>query len=245
VLRNRINTWCEHENIFTENQFGFRDGRSTNDAIFILHSIIQKYYRKKSKLWCIFIDYERAFDTVIHDAMWVKLVEAGISCKMLNMIKSLYKNVKACVKVGSNINMSEFFDVTLGVKQGEPLSPLLFILFINDIVKNINVNELSDTDIEQLSMYLILFADDIVLFTTSPVSLQAQVDNLQQYSQKWGLKINVSKTKLCVFESRKETYHAEIFINGHVIEQVDCFTYLGIKFHYTGNMIHATKALSD
>lgn len=87
-------------------------------------------------------------------------------------------------------------------------------------------------------MYLILFADDIDPFTTSPVSLQAQVDNLQQYSQKWGLKINVSK-------SRKDTYHAEIFINGHVIEQVDCFTYLGIKFHYTRNMIRATKALSN
>ena len=86
--------------------------------------------------------------------------------------------------------MSDFFDVTVGVKQGEPLSPLLFLLFIDDVVKTIDFSKLTENDINTLSMYMILFADDIVLFTTDHDSLQEQVNNLFDYSTKWGMKIN-------------------------------------------------------
>ena len=90
-----------------------------------------------------------------------------------------------------------------------------------------------------------MFADDIVLFTTDPVSLQSQIDSIYQYSERWSLKINISKTKLCVFEKRKLSNYPAIFVNNEIIEQVDCFTYLGVKFWYTGNMTHAVKALND
>ena len=59
------------------------------------------------------------------------------------------------------------------------------------------------------------------------------------------MKINISKTKLCVFEKRKLSNYPDIFVNNEKIEQVDCFTYLGVKWWYTGNMIHAVKALND
>lgn len=148
-------------------------------------------------------------------------------------------------KNNASMNMSEFFDVTLGLKQGEPLSPLLFILFFNDIEKCIDLNKMSNSDLELLSKYLLLFADDIVLFTTSPESLQAQVDNVYSYSSKWGLKINVNKTKVCVFERRKSVHNFSINIDGQFVDIVDNFSYLGVKFSYTGSCSEATKTLAE
>jgi len=153
VLRNRINTWCENENIYCNEQFGFRNNSSTADCVFILHTIIQNVISHNSKLYCAFIDYEKAFDTVIHDALWIKLVSSGLSCKMLPMIKSMYKKVTSCIKNADNMSYSELFDVSVGVKQGEPLSPLLFILFINDIKV---VSTLPSLPLQLLHVYIFI-----------------------------------------------------------------------------------------
>ena len=73
LLRVRINKWCETNSVFNDSQYGFRDNCSTAHAVFILHTTIQKILATNKKLLCIFIDYERAFDTVNRDALWAKL----------------------------------------------------------------------------------------------------------------------------------------------------------------------------
>ena len=108
VLRNRLNSWCEDNYKLSEFQFGFRDGRSTSDCIFILHSLIQCVLKENAKLYCAFIDYEKAFDTVIRDALWFKLLDNGIlSSKLTRMLLSLYHKVLAAVKMQSDV--SSFF----------------------------------------------------------------------------------------------------------------------------------------
>lgn len=116
-LRTRLNKWCEENSIFNESQFGFRDKKSTSDAIFLLHCFIQKILANNSKLYTVFIDYGRAFDTVIRDALWFKLINEGISSKMLTILKSMYLDVKACVRLSHDTRISDFFDVSLGLKK--------------------------------------------------------------------------------------------------------------------------------
>ena len=86
VLRNRLNTWCEENEVFYEFQLGFQVGRSTSDGIFILHALVQHVLKDNGKLYCAFIDYEKAFDTVIHEALWLKLIENGFSSKFTRIL---------------------------------------------------------------------------------------------------------------------------------------------------------------
>ena len=104
------------------------------------------------------------------------------------------------------MSYSELFDITLGVKQCESLSPVLLIIFINDINECIDINSFTEKDVRLFSIFMLIFADDIALFTTNPESLQLQLNSIYQYSCKWGLKINLNKTKICIFEKSNCTF---------------------------------------
>ena len=109
----------------------------------------------------------------------------NVSCKLVRAIKSMYTTVKSCVKYKSSY--SGFFDSNMGLKQGDPSSPLLFMLFVNDIMENINADLQNIFSINELKLFLILFADDQVLFATSPYTLQSLMSDLETYCQLWGL----------------------------------------------------------
>ena len=129
ILDNRLRKWSENNNILNDCRFGFRKGKSTVDCIFVLSSIINKVIRKeKKKLYCAFIDFKKAFDLVYRNGIWYKLLLSGVSGKFICILQDLYKSVKTCIKV--NGSLTEYFDYYMGVKQGESLCPLLFILLL-------------------------------------------------------------------------------------------------------------------
>ena len=131
IVTNRLSLWCENNNVISDAQFGFRKGKSTIDAIFILKCMIDKLLNSNERLYCAFIDLKKAFDSVYRNALWLKLFKLGIKGKLLRVIHSMYTSVKASVKFKGS--QSEYFDILVGLKQGDNLSPILFSLFLEDL----------------------------------------------------------------------------------------------------------------
>ena len=97
-------------------------------------------------MYCVLIDYEKAFDKINRSFLWQKLLVANVSSKFVCALRSMYTVVKSCVRYRSSA--SSFFNSYNGLKQGDPRSPLLFMLFINDNIQNINVGLAILADIE-------------------------------------------------------------------------------------------------
>ena len=214
------------------------------DAIFILNSLIERHLNSRKRFYCAFVDFKRAIDSVYRNGLWYKLIKNGVDGKLLSLIRSMYKEVKSYVR---HLNtLSDFFDCYIGLMQGEICSPLLFAFFISDIEKSLQENADAGITLDQLSLYLFLFADDAVLFSNTLEGLQLSLDKLQAYCERWNLTVNVDKTKIMVFRkggilSRREKW----LYNGADIELVNQFNYLGIIFTPGGSFIQATKTLSD
>ena len=161
------------------------------------------------------------------------------------MLKSTYSNVKSCLRLTNENKHSEFLEVTIGLKQGDPLSTVLFLFFVNDITGDLALENLQKTNLDILYFYMLLFADDIALFSTTPESLQVQLNNINDCSKKAGLKININKTRICIFEKRKSNNNYSWMIDKQQLEVVSSFCYLDVNFHYTGNFRYSAKCLVE
>jgi len=117
----------------------------------------------------------------------------------VSALKAMFNSVKSCVRYNSEL--SPFFNYSAGVKQGDPSSPLLAMFFVKDLMKNINSNLPGTIDLEDVKLSLLMYADDMVLFSKSPESLKAMLKDVKNYCNTRGLKINVAKTKAMVFEN--------------------------------------------
>ena len=170
ILNSRLNAWAEEYNIYVEAQAGFRKGMGTTDNIFILNSLITHSINQNERLYCAFVDFTKAFDFVVRDILWFKLIRLGVRGKMLNIIKSIYSSVKSRVKHDNTL--SEPFTCNIGVRQGECLSPFLFAMYVNDFEAELAVKGIEGINIGMLNLYILLYADDIILLGKTPEDLQ-------------------------------------------------------------------------
>lgn len=97
ILNLRLNNFLQFHNILEENQAGFRGGYSTTDHIFTLHTLTEILKFKKKKLYCSFIDFSKAFDSVWRVGLWMKLLGNSINGKIFKTIYNLYQNIQSCV----------------------------------------------------------------------------------------------------------------------------------------------------
>ena len=194
------------------------------------------------QLWACFVDFKKAYDTVPRSRLWSKLRERGLGGSWLRAVQALYADVPMSVRTADGL--SPCFQAQLGLKQGCPLSPTLFGLYIDDFEAEVRAaaQRGEELDLPVLgsggAAPPLLYADDMVLLATSADGLQRQLNLLQRYCQQWGLTVITVKTKLLLLSGQRTQQAAQqaaeqagLTFAEQPLEAVTSFKYLGITFH--------------
>ena len=131
LINQRLTKYLEINNIMNPEQIGFKKGARTSDHIFVLKCLINSAKAAGKPLYVCFVDFRKAFDTVWQKGLFFKLLQCGISSKFVNIIVDMYSKLSSRVNINGGFSLN--FPVLLGTRQGCPLSPTLFNVFLNDL----------------------------------------------------------------------------------------------------------------
>ena len=222
VVLNRL-TPCI-EDLLSEEQAGFRAGRSTVDQIFNIRTLTEHYGDHQRPIYNNFIDFRKAFDRVWHAALWKMMCKCGLSATIITLIEFLYQQSENAVRVGTTVR--SWFHATVGVRQGCILSPSLLNIFLEELVSRSLEGFAGSISIGGRIITDLRFADDIDLVAGSQEEMQDLTGRLASTSKSYGMKISTEKSKLLVTGASKGL-SASIAIDGKQLEQVGEFKYLG------------------
>ena len=240
VLYRRIEEKVEPQ--LHEAQCGFRKGRGCVDQIFNLRECMSASRQKGKPLYVCFIDLRKAYDSVNRELLWQAMKTYGISGKIVRIVSSLYENTRAKVRV--NGVLSECLLLKTGVKQGCVLSPLLFNIFIDWVVRRV-LKSMGDSGIEiryskkkkelhvkekdrtaRTLVNMLMYADDMAVMDSECGNVSRFLVELDEQLCRVGMMMNVKKTKMMVLDGKIEE---PIMIRGEKIEEENNFTYLGVS----------------
>ena len=222
MIVKRMNWFLEKYNLLNKFQSGFRKGRNTIDQLLRLSDTILKSLANKSFVLAVFFDFEKAYDMVWREAVLYKLNNLGVDGNLFNWISVFLENRTFQVSVGSSTSKS--FRLENGLPQGSVISPVLFLVAINDLCPT--------------NVHFSLFADDTAVWKSGrnlkflQKQIQQTINYIQNWCENWGFKISVVKTKFMVFRKGKGS-RIELKLNGQQIEQVKNFKFLGMVFDQT------------
>ena len=207
----------------SEVQYGFMQDKGTRNAIYILRTLEERAIEMQRDIFLCFIDYSKAFDRVKHTELIQMLSELDIDGKDLRLIRNLYWDQKAAIKIGDQI--SNYVDIKRGVRQGCVLSPDLFSLYSEKVLRGIK--DMKGIKINGININNIRYADDTVLIADSEKELQNLVDKVEVESERLGLQLNVKKTYSMVITKKKKTPQCVLKTKCGDVSQVESFVYLG------------------
>ena len=246
ILKNRLRGWAE--GALLEVQYGFRDNRGCPDAIFVLRRVIDQHLVRRRPLHICFIDITKAYDSVNRETAWKALLHRGAPPKIVELLRDMHTDTKYAVRA-PGLGIGDTFSVETGFKQGDVISPMLFNLYMDCVIREVMpkikslgitfryaINgALHETDSRVLGeedlLWILLYADDIALMSDDADKLQRMVTALHLAFQRWGLLISVGKTKsMTVYVPRPGEEPPPtpiIYIGDQRIEHVNKFKYLG------------------
>ncbi|CAH2103972.1 unnamed protein product [Euphydryas editha] len=207
------------------------------DHIQTLEQVIEKYREYNRPLYVAFIDYSKAFDTISHSSIWNALQQSNINCKYINILKYIYTKSTSRVKLESR---GDEINIERGVRQGDPLSPKLFIAVLENIFQKL---DWKNRGVYINGHYLnhLRFADDIAIIAETAKDLEEMMSSLDCESSKIGLEMNLNKTKILTNNCERP-----IMIKGNNIEYVSEYIYLGkqISFKTSSNEEEVTRRIN-
>lgn len=241
IIDVRVVDYLKEKGILKCNQNGFQKNLRTEDNIFILKTLLDKYVKKnKSSMYVAFIDFKKFFDTINRKALFYKMLKYGIYGNLYNIVKNAYDG--CTYKVKTRFGLTKGFVSNNGVKQGCVLSPTLSNLFQNDLHDIFNDN-CYPVQLGSILLNSLSFADDLILLSETPQGLQECLNRLEEYCSKWGLTVSSEKSK-CMIAASNINHKSDFCfsINGSKIENVESFKYLGLLVSSNGNV---NKMIND
>ena len=238
VLLHRLDKWAESNGHRANGQAGFRHERGTSDNSFVLNHIVEKYRTRSAPVYAAFIDFRKAYDSIVRPILWKSLLSLGLHGPILDTLMAMYERTD--VRVRCDGQLGDSFLSLLGVKQGDPLSPLLFGLFIDRIEKYLSIKcPGKGVHLCGKLLQVLLYADDLVLLAESPADLQMLLDALYDFCRLNGMQVNIKKSDLLVFNPPTSFIKPPIYYNGVELNWQSSFIYLGMIFHESDGMAAA------
>ncbi|KAK3548003.1 hypothetical protein QTP70_001912 [Hemibagrus guttatus] len=228
VLERRVRLLVEPR--IQEEQYGFRPSRGTLDQLYTLHRVLEGSWEFAQPVHMCFVDLEKAFDHVPRGILWEVLWEYRVRGPLLRAVQSLYNRSRSLVRIASC--KSDLFPVHVGLRQGCPFSPVLFIVFMDRISRRSQGLEgvrFGDHRISSL-----IFADDVVLLAPSGLDLQHALGRFAAECEAAGMRVSTSKSEAMVLDRKKVA--CTLQVGGEVLPQVEEFKYLGVLFTSEGRM---------
>ena len=221
ILCNRMEV--KYEQLMSKDQFGFRKGQGTREAIVSLRILLERRIDMNRKTFVCFVDLEKAFDRVEWRGLAGMMERMGLDWKDRKIIKMIYERQEMRMRVGE-VEISA--EVKRGVRQGCTLSPVLFNLYIEEAMNRIREKANLGVKVGGKGVEWLRFADDIAVLADSEDKLRRGMERMVKIFEEYGMKINFGKTKMMIV-SKEEEKDGDFNINGNVIERVKRFRYLG------------------
>ena len=197
------------------------------DQVFAVRQVCEKYLANRKDVFWAFMDLEKAYDTIDRQGMWQMLRVYGVGGKLLKAVQSFYVDSTSCVRVGNDV--SEWFPINVGLRQGCVMSPWLFNVYMDGVVREVNVRllgkglELLSANGVRIEMNQLLFADDTALVADSDDKLCRLVSEFGRVCERRKLRVNVGKSKVMRCSRYGNGDQMHVILNGEPLEEVDCF----------------------
>jgi hypothetical protein len=188
-------------------QFGFKKRASCSHAIFVMKQAIKYANTINKRIYLCALDASKAFDKVIRVVLWWKLAKKNVNPCLVKALMSYYAESKIIVNLDGVV--SKLIPTTNGFKQGGPISPDLWNLYVDELIDDIDLNP-AGIVFGNVKVDIVAYADDITLMSTTKVGLQSQIDICSTYGKRYGIKFNPDKSILMIFNLDVQRSNSEI-----------------------------------